>query len=353
MNVGLKDKFHGCVAGSYIGSAMGAAVEGLRWQDIEEKHGFLRTLEPYEHYGNGWLRPAGTTEEGVERQKRLAAAIIEKQDRITGEDVMSRWLADDTVEGMRMLSEPFELRALEMARVGVPARDLGGYSDFTGHVAFAAACHPLGLINAGNPDAALEDVLEVGQIYQAANSKGLLWSVVTGVGVAEATRPGASVDSVLGAILDRCDPTWVAKELDRHLQSTAHIGEATELRTYFDGVYGGHGVKYPFSYANEVVTKAVCIFRMSGGKTDEALLTAVNFGRDASSTAAIAAGLAGALTGAASLSLEWQDTVDAAARANPHSSTTSTLAEASLGLYEAFQGRLAKRQTYLNEIAAA
>ena len=175
----------------------------------------------------------------------------------------------------------------------------------------------------------------------------------TGVGVAEATRPGASVDSVLGAILDRCDRTWVVKELDRHLQATARIDDPSELRMYFDSVYGGHGVKYAFSYANEVVTKAICIFRLGAGKADEALLTAVNFGRDASSTAAISAGISGALSGAGSLSKEWQDTVDAAAQANPHSSTTSTLAEASAKLYEAFQTRLAKRQAYLREIAVA
>ena len=77
----LKDKFSGCIASTWTGSAMGAAVECWTWQDIEKKHGRLDRLLEYEHYNNGWKRPPGTTEDGIERQKLMATAIIASNER--------------------------------------------------------------------------------------------------------------------------------------------------------------------------------------------------------------------------------------------------------------------------------
>ena len=66
---------------------MAAPVEGWAWERIEKEHGTLDRLLPYEHYRNGWRREPGTTEDGVERQKLIITAIIEKKDRVTAEDV--------------------------------------------------------------------------------------------------------------------------------------------------------------------------------------------------------------------------------------------------------------------------
>jgi len=90
----LQDKFRGCIAASWVGSAMGAAVEGWTRERIEQTHGYLDRLTPYEHYGNGWQRPPGTTDDGIERQKLIATAIIEKQDRIGPADLVAVWLRD-------------------------------------------------------------------------------------------------------------------------------------------------------------------------------------------------------------------------------------------------------------------
>lgn len=58
---------------------------------------------------------------------------------------------------------------------------------------------------------------------------------------------------------------------------------------------------YPFSYVNEVVTKGICIFRMVNGNTKAAILAGVNMERDTDCVAAVAAGIAGALDGTASV----------------------------------------------------
>jgi hypothetical protein len=204
---------------------------------------------------------------------------------------------------------------MAMARTGIPARDLGKYCDYSGLNSFARACHPIGLINAGNIETAILDILEVGQLYQTSNSRGLLWACVTGVSIAAATLSGATVDSVLGALYDNCDKKFVLSELDKHLKATAHMKDIQELRVYFDGVYSGRGVKYAFAHANEVVTKGVCIFQMVKGNTKDAILAGTNMGRDTDCVAAVAAGITGALGGTHSIA-EWVDQLEKATQIN-------------------------------------
>lgn len=350
MYQGLKDKFMGCLAGCHIGSAMGAAVEGMTWPEIEKKHGFVDGFLPYEHYGNGWKREPGTTEDGVERQKLMITAIMEKGGRVTAEDVRAAWIQHANPNAGGWVSEPFEGTLLAMAKSGIPARDLGKYCDYAGLNSFSRACHAIGLINAGNIPDAIEDILEVGQLYQTTGSRGLKWACVTGVSIAAATKKGATVDSVLAAVYDNCDQDLVVKELDRHLKNTEGLTTIQELRSYFDGHYNGFGMPYPFSYANEVVTKGITIFRMVQGNTKEAVLCGVNMGRDTDCVAAVAAGISGALTGTASLPAEWIAQLDRATGQNPHTCSQRTLQEHTDSLYGAFEKKMAGLEQYISEM---
>lgn len=344
--IDLRDKFYGCILGCHIGSAMGAAVEGMTHQEIEEKFGYVDKLMTYLHYNNGWQREPGTTEDGVERQKLMITAIGEKGDRVNAEDVRAIWIRDRGEKVGGWVSEPFEDILLAMARAQIPAIDLGRYCDYAGLNAFARACHPIGLINAGNERTAKEDILEVGQLYQTTNSRGLKWACVTGVAIAAATKKDATVDSVLGAIFNYCDPDIVVKELETQLENTKDCSTIQELRTKFDTVYGGFGMPYPFSYANEVVTKAICIFKMVQGNTKEAILCGTNMGRDTDCTAAVAAGISGALTGSASIPQEWIDQVEYATTVNPYTCCKRTMREHADMLYNAFTNRMAEMERY-------
>ena len=353
--VPLRDKFFGSIAGCHIGSAMGAPVEGWPYERIEEKYGLLDRLLSYEHYGNGWQREPGTTEDGVERQKLMITAIIEKQDRVNAEDVRAIWLRDIKPESAGQVSEPFEATLLAMAKSGIPARDLGRYCDYAGLNSFARSCHPVGLINAGDPAGAVADVFEVGQLYQTSNSRGLQWAAVTALAIAAATRPAATVDSVLAALHDTAPrlPAAVLREIDRGLKLTANCRDVRDLRRAFDPVYNGAGMPYAFSYANEVVTKAVCIFRMTQGNPREAIVAGVNMGRDTDCVTAIAAGLAGSLSGASALPAAWIAQVDYATTLNRFTNSRRTLGEHAEGLYDAFRARLRKGKTYIQGMEQA
>ena len=348
--ISLQDKMFGCIAGCHIASSMGAVVEGMRWQEIEKKYGYVEQLYPYEHYWNGWQREAGTTEDGIERKKLMITAIGEKKDRVNAEDIRAIWLRDIKGKVGGWISEPFEETLLAMARTGIPATDLGRYCDYAGLNSFARACHPIGLINAGDIQGAKEDILQCGQLYQTANSKGLKWACVTGVAIAAATKPDATVDSVIGAIYDNCDKELVVKEIDQQLEYTKDCKSIQEMRIKFDNVYNGEGMPYPFSYANEVVTKGICIFKMVQGNTREAIVAGVNMGRDTDCVAAVSAGIAGSLTGAGSIPEEWIKQVDHATSVNPYTNSKRTLKENADLIYAAFISRLKKMERYTNQM---
>ncbi len=367
MSVTLRDKFYGCICGSHIGSAMGAVVEGWPYEKIEEKYGTLDALYPYEHYDNGWVRAAGTTEDGIDRQKLMITAIIEKGDRITAEDLRKIWVRDIQPGAPGGICEPFEGELLKIAKTKVPARELGRFCDYSGLNSMSRACHPLGLINAGDIQGAIDDVMEVGQVYQTTNSRGLKWACVTGVGIAAATKPGATVDSVLQAIFDNLDERahvegrddgWYAQyagmnlvdELKEALEYTKDCKDFRDLREVFAQHYNGVGMPYNVSYANEVVTKGVCLFKMTGGNLKETIISAVNLGRDTDCIAAVAGGLAGALDGTASLPEEWIQQVDYATSIHRFTNNKRTMRECADGLYEAFKNRLRKMNDYADRM---
>jgi ADP-ribosylglycohydrolase len=362
-SVSLREKFFGCIAGCHIGSAMGAPVEGWPWERIEQQYGTLDKLLGYHHYGssNKWMREPGTTEDGVERQKLMITAIIEKQDRINAEDLRRAWVDHMNPNAAGLISEPFEGALLAIARTHIPAADIGKYCDYSGLVSLSRSCHPIGLINAGDIQGAIDDVREIGQLYNTANSRGILWAEVVVTGIAAATKRGATVDSVLGAIFDNCDKVdtrftrhaGIRGELERGLKLTADCSDFRQMRKKFDTIYSGSGIPYAHSYANEIVTKAVCIFKMTKGNTWEAMKSGVNMGRDTDCLTAVAAGISGALSGAGPIPDAIIKQVDYATSINPHTNSQRSLKENSDGLYNAFKARLARMKAYAEEMGTA
>ena len=279
---GLREKFFGCIVGCHVGSAMGAPCEGWTYDRIEARYGAIDRLLPYQHYSNGWNREPGTTEDGVERQKLMITAIIEKKDRVTAEDVRKIWARDIKPEAAGMISEPFETQLLAMAKSGIPACDLGRYCDYAGLNSFSRSCHPIGLINAGDAASAAEDVFEVGQLYQTTNSRGLQWASVTAVGDCGGHQTRGHRGKACWRPCARETPRFaglasqraVVREIDRGLKLIETCRDFREARKAFDSVYSGTGTPYAFSSANEVVTKAICIFKMVQGNPKDAMLAA-------------------------------------------------------------------------------
>jgi len=340
---------------------MGAAVEGWTPERIRETHGFLDKLLPYRHYADytDWERPPGTTEDGIERQRLIATAIIEKKDRILANDLVEIWLRDLDPDKMVYKQERFDLSLLELARAGVPPCDLGTLWPFQTPVTVARASHPLGLINAGDPQGAADDTFEVGKVYFRETAFGLRWAALYNAAIAEACKPDATVDSVIdvartfvnyraeaGRLYSLYDT--IEREVSRALALAAKHEESAAMRDEFYGLYrGGDYFTYGQSQANEVVSKGLAIFAFAKGDPKEAILTAVNFGRDTDCLAAVAGGLSGALSGSSALPAEWSVQVNDATRKDPYTNSRRTIEETVDGLYEAFLARLARVSGYL------
>jgi ADP-ribosylglycohydrolase len=357
----LKQKFRGCIAGSWVGSAMGAPVEGWSRERIKEAHGFLDRLLPYRHYRayTDWERPPGTTEDGIERQKLIATAIIEKQDRILAHDLVAVWVRDLDPDKIVYKQERFDRSLLELARAGVPPSELGRLWPFPNVVSMARASHPLGLINAGDPQGAADDSFEVGKVYARETAFGLRWAALYNAAIAEACSPNATVESVLeaarhyvhyraeaGSLYALYDT--IEQEVSHALELASRHTDPMALRDEFYELYeGGRYFNYGASQANEIVSKGLAVFAISQGEPKEAILTAVNFGRDTDCLAAVAGGLAGALAGAWAIPEEWIAQVDEATRQDPYTSNHRTIEETADGLLEAFLARKRRLEGYL------
>ena len=346
MSVKLKDKFLGCIAGAHIGSAFGAAVEGWPGEKVREKYGVINKLEKYGNPDH-WERMPGTTEDGIERQKFMITAIIEKKDRITADDVRDRWVRDMNRQAPGNISEPFEAILLALAETNVPGRDIGKFGDYSlGTNSFTRSCHPIGLINAGDVKGARDNVLEVGQLYQRTANRSLQWAVVTGVSIASACKPNATVDSVIGDVLDNTDPDLVVKELSRMLKATEKCTTIDEIRAEFDKVYNAYGMTYAFCYANETAVKGLCIFQFAKGNVKDAIVTAANCYRDTDCACAVAGGITGALAGPAGIPDDWFVQMDKALEANKFTHNKRTIRQDADLLYNAFLERLKKINSY-------
>ncbi|MBM3211652.1 hypothetical protein FJZ33_05515 [Candidatus Poribacteria bacterium] len=346
----LHEKIYGCIAASHIGSSMGAVVEGWDKNRIFEKYGILEKLLPYEHYGNKWIRPPGTTEDGIERQKLILTTIIEKKDRVTAEDVVKIWLRDIKAESDGMVSEPFEKVLLAMARAGIPAQHIGTYCPWAGLVSISRSCHGLGIINACDPDNAVRDIYDVGLLYQTHVGDGLKWASVVAASIAHALSRDATVDSVIDIALRTAD-NRIRWELKRGLDICDRFSDAFAMRDSFYEVYNGKGMAYAQSWANEVVTKAFAVFKATKGNPTDAIIASVNFGRDTDCLAAVAGGIAGALSGVNLIRQEWIQQVDDATHQNIYTNSQRTLKETADGLYAAVLERMEKTKKWLDNLS--
>jgi len=351
----LKEKIRGCIAATWVGSAMGAAVEGWLPDRIQATYGYVQTLESYKHYRQytDWQRPPGTTEDGIERQKLLNTAVIRKQDRITADDLIAVWKQDLDPEKMVYKQEPFDKSLLEMAVAGVPPRELGRLWPFNNVVSLSRSSHTLGIINAGSPWDAAMDVYDVGLVYSAETTFALRWAALYDAAIAEALKPEASVESVLATAIEyagfRSQENTpyggydrIRSEVERAIGIGRELdGDLDALRDrFYELYYGGNHFVYAFAQANEIVSKGLAIFAATKGDVRQSVLTAVNFGRDTDCLAAVAGGLAGALSGASGLDQKWIDTVNAATKADPYTNSKLDIDETTEGLHAAVLNKL-------------
>lgn len=354
----LFDKIHGCIAGSWIGSSMGAITEGLTVPQIQEKYGVLQELLPYVRQGKKFRRPGGPyyvyhtderepgmTEDGIERQKLITLAIAAKKGRITVNDYAESFLSNIRTEYFGYLTEPTDELFYGLLKGGVPPAMVGQYSWWPGLGAIARSIHPIGIINAGNPRQAALDARDIARLVQPAHGLGWDYPAAVAAGIAEALRPGADVQSVVqAAIAD------VRSEVRDGILEDVALAQGKkdlwELRTALQARYGAQDHRL----GHILLGTAFAIFTHVAGNPREAIMAGVNMGIDTDCVSAVAAGLCGALSGTAQLPPEWIETVDRAARSNQKTVSHLTTGETAQTLLEALKANLAAAKRQIAEV---
>ncbi len=352
----LFDKIYGCLAGSRIASAMGAAVEGWDMDRIIKKYGVFDKLIPYHHYNVDWDHPAGSTEDGIERQKLMCTAIIEKQDRITAEDLVKTWIKVLDPNKMKYMTEAFDRELLAHAKSGnIPAWELGGLSKHPHLNTTARSFHAIALINACDIDGVIRDVYEIGRVYQPPNSDSYPWGAAYNAAVVHAMRPDATVDSVIETALKYSTPK-ISKEIQNGLDIAKKYKQPLDMRRELNEVYtkkdspyfvNTRMKSYHASSIYETVTKALAVFYATKGNVSDAIVVAVNFGRDTDCLGATAAGLAGAFSGTSTIPTEWIEAVEQGTRNNPYTNSHMTIRETAEGMFSALKNKVRKMKNYI------
>jgi ADP-ribosylglycohydrolase len=338
----LEDKATGALAGAAVGDALGGAAEGNTPEAIQERYdGFIEGIVP--PFLADWknARPIAPYHKGdghITDDTLMTTALVDVYDTVrTHLDAYSvadhlvplligekRWIPELEAENI-LLQRIFLAEKWLVARIHyghIDPREAGvGNIVNCGATMYAA---PIGIANAGSPDGAYAEAIDVAGAHQS--SYGREAAGVYAACVAEAMRPGATVDDVIETALRLAkDGTWDAIDAVVTAASGA-LGDAGGFAT--DGwrtslallrravePYDTVGPNYraPARDARipsrtksiEELPIALGMLVLAGGDYRDSVLGSINYGRDSDSIAVMAGSIAGALGGASVVPTEW------------------------------------------------
>ncbi|WP_399883919.1 ADP-ribosylglycohydrolase family protein [Streptomyces sp. BBFR51] len=285
--VGLRDRARGALLGLAVGDALGAPAENMKPSEIRARWGRI----------TGYVaeNPAGTDDtEYAIFSGLLLARYGSALTPVDVETAWHEWIADRE-EGPFRGAGFSERGTLENLRRGlaapISAQHRHAWSD---GLAMRAAPH--GVFAAGRPAEAARLVAIDGSVSH--EGEGIYGGQAVAAGVAAAMAGAPAVVVVASALAVVPDDSWTARCL-RRAMTAAHRGERAVRSAV---VIGG----YPWTdLAPEAVALAFGAYAAADGDFTDAVLTAVNMGRDADTTAAVAGALAGATRGVQAIPADW------------------------------------------------
>ncbi|MGN9914022.1 ADP-ribosylglycohydrolase family protein [Phytohabitans sp. LJ34] len=366
----LLDKSVGCLVGAAVGDALGGATETALPEEIRTRYGGWvdgivppfhenwatnRPLAPY-HKGDGHI-----TDDTL-MTHALVRAYAKKRDHLDAFDVVELlvpdlierevWIPDLEREAVAFhrlaAAERWLVTRLHHAHVDPREAGVGNIVN-CGAAMYMA---PVGVVNAGDPAGAYAEAVEIGGAHQ--HSYGREAAAVFAAAVAAAMAPGATATDVVDAALDlardgtRGAIAAVVQEARGYRATRTAIPALRAAVAPYDTVgedyrNPGLGARRPSRlHSIEELPVALGMLVIANGGYREAVLGAVNYGRDADSTATMAGALAGALGGAPAVPAEWATAVAEASRVDL-AEPARVLAAVAAEVYEADAARFAQR----------
>ncbi|MFE3582606.1 ADP-ribosylglycohydrolase family protein [Streptomyces vinaceus] len=370
MTLTLEDRAAGCLVGAAVGDALGGPVEGWSPDQIVERHGgrvhgivgpwhedwrTARPIAPY-HKGDGHVTDDTLMTHAL---VRVYEAVRDHLDAYA----VAEHLVPDLMTNPRWIPE-LEARALPLQRIflaekWIVSRLHYGHVDpreaGSGNIVNCGAAMymaPVGIVNAGNPQGAYAEALDVAGAHQS--SYGREAAGVFAAAVAAACRPGATASSVVDTALELAkDGTReaiaaVCEVAARHRDFESALGPLRAAVAPYDSVGPDYrspslGARRPSRlHAIEELPVALGMLVVSDGAYEGSVLGAVNYGRDCDSIATMAGAISGALAGARAVPPAWAKEVAEASRLDLHAPAAALAAVAR----EVFARDRARRRTH-------
>ncbi len=376
----LEDKAIGALAGGAVGDALGGATEGWTPAQIRERHGGwvtgvvgpffpnwreARPIAPY-HKGDGHitddtLMTHALVEVYAKRRAHLDAyAVASELVPLLIED--KRWVPELEAEAL-LLSRLFLAEKWLVARLHyghVDPREAG-----VGNIVNCGAAMymgPVGVVNAADPAGGYAEAIDIAAPHQS--SYGREAAGVFAAAVAAAMAPAATAESVVQAALDVAhDGTRAAIEaVCAAARSQSDWREAIPVLREAVLPYDTVGPDYraPALDARrpsrtksiEELPVALGFVLLAKGNYADAVLGAVNYGRDADSIATMAGAITGALGGAAAVPADWREQVATASRIDIEE-PGRVLAAVATELHERDAALAAQRRTAFDQLTGS
>ncbi|WP_231158098.1 ADP-ribosylglycohydrolase family protein [Streptomyces sp. CNZ748] len=337
----LAERITGSLVGAAVGDALGGPVEGYSPEQIVERHGgrVHGVVGPWN--GDAWrtARPVAPYHKGdghVTDDTLMTHALVRVYARVRDHldaYAVAGHLVPDLMTNPRWIpeleAETIPLHRIFLAEKWLVARLHYGHVDpreaGVGNIVNCGAAMymaPVGLVNAAHPAAAYAEALDVAGAHQS--SYGREAAGVFAAAVAAACAPGATPESVVAACLSLAkDGTReaierVCAEAARHTDFESALGPLREAVAPYDTVGPDYrspslGARRPSRlHAIEELPVALGMVLVARGDVRNAVLGAVNYGRDCDSIATMAGAVTGAL--GSPVPEEWAKTVAEASR---------------------------------------
>ena len=376
----LQDKAVGAIAGAAVGDALGGATEGWTPEQIRERHGGwvtgivgpfyenwqdARPIAPY-HKGDGHvtddtLMTRALVDVYAARRSHLDAYAI-ASDLVPLLIQDKRWVPELEAESL-LLSRIFLAEKWLVARLHyghVDPREAG-----VGNIVNCGAAMymtPVGVVNAADPAGAYAEAIDITGAHQS--SYGREAAGVFAAAVAAAMAPDATAESAVSAALEHAhDGTREAIEAVCTVARTqpdwrTAIPQLRAAIAPFDTVgpdYRAPGMdarRPSRTKAIEELPVALGFVLLAGGSYPDAVLGAVNYGRDADSIATMAGAVCGALGGVGTVPAQWRTDVASASRIDIEE-PGRMLAALAVELHQQDARRAAERAAALDKLTDA
>lgn len=284
----------GCLAGLAIGDALGRPVEGLSIAEIEANYGEIT------QFLDESIQGTDDTEFAI----LTATTLIENGLNATADDFADSWRNKLMHQTKPLIGAGFsELSTLRNLRLGLVPPSSGFHSaSWSDGLAMRVA--PIGIAAHHDAELACKLAISDGEVSNA--GEGIFGGIAVALAVALAMNDCPTNEILEQVLIKLPENSWLSRNLKKikqiiHEHKDLSTRELRHMLTKEIAI-----ASYPFSeLAPEAVALAFATLLINEDNFEEALLFAVNLGRDTDTIAAICGAVLGAKVGYNALPNSW------------------------------------------------